>query len=779
MPAISAINKQAGIFRGRPALKACVFYAFGIASGEFLPGLALAWLAVAVALGLASLIFHLKSQGKIASIFLMAVLVAVGIAQFKTATSGFPPTHISHLAAQGVSAEITGEIAVEPDVRDDRTYLIIEVDSLTWRGRAFESSGRLLLKITQPTSDFSYNDRLHLQAYIFMPGGARIPGGFDYSEYLKQRDIYAMATLPRAEDIEIVNPKRLTIWPLDRVPVNGLVAPLREKLLGGYRKYLSPDHAALLAGFVLGEKRGIPADIARLFADTGTLHLMAVSGSNVAVVVLFVMVLLRPLKRPYRLLITLMAVVLFSFLTRNEPSVVRASVMAAVGLIGFYRRKDADPLGLLGFAGLILLMIKPLWLFNVGFQLSMAAAAGIVYFTPKLTFLYPRRRTLPLNIVRWIAATLAVTVAAQVAVLPITAEYFNRLPVIGIIANLPMIALAAFLTIAGLAFLPFILIGGWMAQLYAWPVDKAMSVITPLLDFFANLPLAVLNVRSPGVIGQFAIYSLIYISAEALFKRRWSLKAIVIFLGACTILVGKSYLTGRECETLTFIDCARDRAVLYSDPDGSNYLWFDCFEKGDCRQIESTLLPFLRKTGIHRIDTLFSNSDLTGIPGRDLVVGKIVHPVAIESIAQTPADGPGPYHIAESILNKRVKLVWAVSDNNIEPSGNGYYYELATDGGACILAANISPPLLKKLSRPVMLMELPWSMQPYGLVLRVFEKCAPRMLVFSPDSDQPGRARYRSQLTYFGDRTWATSMQGSIRVRFEPEKVFIDYMVKP
>ena len=588
-----------------------------------------------------------------------------------------------------------------------------------------------------------------------------------------------MATLPGAEDIEIVSPERLTIWPLDRIPVNGLVAPLREKLIGGYRQCLSPDHAALLAGFVLGEKRGISADIARLFADTGTLHLMAVSGSNVAVVVLFVLVLLKPLRRPYRFLITLIAIVLFSFLTRNEPSVVRASVMAAVGIIGFYGRKDADPLGLLGFAGLILLMIKPLWLFNVGFQLSMAATAGILYFTPNLAFLHPRPRNLLSKLLRWIAVTLAVTIAAQIAVLPITAEYFNRLPLIGIIANLPMIALASLLTIAGLAFLPFILIGGWAARLFAWPVDQAMSIVTPLLDFFANLPLAVINVRSPGIIGQLAIYSLIYIAGEALFKRRWSLKAIVIFLGACTILVGRSYLAGEECETLTFIDCGRDRAVLYSDPDGGNYLWFDCFEKGDCRQIGSTLLPFLHKTGIHRIDTLFSSSDLTGIPRQDLVVGKIVHPVAIESIAQIPDGGRGPYRIAESILNKRVKLVWAVSDNNIEPSGNGYYYELTTNGGACILAANISPPLLKKLSRPVMLMELPWSMQPYGLVLEVLEKCAPRMLVFSPDSDQPGRARYRSQLTYFGDRTWATSMQGSIRVRFEPENVFIDYMVKP
>ena len=779
LPTTSMDRHQGGIFSGRPALRVCVFYALGIACGDFMPGLSLVWLLGAIGLGLAALLLHFKSQARLATIFLLSVLFVVGIAQFKIATSDFPPTHIGHLAARGGVVVVTGEIAGEPDLRDDRTYLVIEVDSVTWRGRTLESSGRLLLKINQPTADFAYGDRIIFKSYLNVPGAARSPGGFDYARYLREREIYAVATLPKSEEINIIQQDYISIWPIDRLPINSIAAPVREKLLEGYREYLLPENASLLSGFVLGEKRGIPAGIARLFADTGTLHLMAVSGSNVAVVVLFVLTLLKPLRRKHKLLITLMAIVLFSYITRNEPSVVRASIMAAVGLIGFYRRKDADPIGLLGFAGLLLLMIKPLWLFNAGFQLSMAAAAGILYVVPEIADNYPRPRIFPLKFSRWVVITILVTLSAQIAVLPVTAEYFNRLPVVGVIANLPMIALASFLTIAGLAFLPFILIGGLPAQLFAWPIDRVLSAIPPLLDFFANLPLAVINVRSPGLAGQAAFYALIYSMTEMILRRRWSVKAILILLGACAILVGRSLVPDRENESLTFLDCGPDRAVLYTNPEGGNYLWFECLERGECRQIELTLLPYLREAAVEGLNSLFSTSDLGDRLGRAIAIDEVIHPVDFEPIEQDSISGQSPYHFAESILNKRVKLVCGISDNNSEPSGNGYYYELTTDGGVCILAANISPPLLKWLNGPLLLMELPWSMQPYGIVPEALERCRPRMLVFSPDGNQAERVRDRGQLTYFDDRTWATSIQGSFRVRFEPENVFVDYMIKP
>jgi len=677
---------------------------------------------------------------------------------------------------------ILGRVESEPDIRSDKTYLTVDVDSVTWRGRQIKSSGKIIVKIKQPTTFVSYDDLIRFKGYLFAPGGARNPGSFDYARWLSYREVFGMMVLDTPQPIVklVKSSHGAAHFSLSRLFINKIIVPIRQVLLEGYDLYLPPDQASLLAGFVLGEKRAMPDNIVRLFSDTGTLHLMAVSGSNVAVVAGFFLVILSRINRRTRIIITLIAIVLFSFLTRNEPSVVRASVMAAVGLIGFYRQKHPDVLGLLGFAGLILLIFRPLWLFNVGFQLSFAACAGIIYFMPKFLNVIKRGNGLISKILYWLLFTLLTTLAAQIAVLPLTAEYFNRLPLIGILANLPMIILAGILTIAGLCFLPFQLIGGSVATVFAWPLSQLMSVIVPLLKFFVNLPYAVINVGSPGILKITIFFCLLYIITEFVFIKRLSFKALAVGLSALTAALMISYLHDPAGESLSFIDCGSDRAVIFTNDSGSKYLWYDCHEYGDCKQLDSNLLPYLRKQGIVRIDTVFTNNKAAMCNlQQEIKIGKVLHHNEVGRNMVFSAKENSPYKIAESILNKEVKFVGIETDNNIETLTEGHYYEVSTCGGECILAGQMPSRMIDAVEHTDGFIELPWSCQAYGAVFKNLAETPPALLIFSPDRESPAMVKHKNNLTYLVDRTLATSICGGFRLRFESGRTFVDYMIEP
>ena len=777
---------NAGLFYGRPALRALIAYAGGILIAEYIPLISIAAVVLAICLSIAGLIFHLRQKAIISTLLLLTALGAAGLAQYKVSTSGFPPTHVKYIAEAGNTVTVTGVIAEEPDVRSDRTYFVVAVDSLNWRRRQFESCGKIMLKVNQPIRNLAFRGRVRFNGSLFEPAGAHNPGGFDYAGWLANKEIFGMIVLNDGNLIELLQENKdgfrkfKGLTSIEELFVNKLVSPLRNTLLAGYDKYLKSGQADLLAGFVLGEKREMPDDIVKLFRDTGTLHLRAVSGSNVAILVAFFLVITFWVHRRLKILITLGAVDFFSFITRNEPSVVRASVMVAVGLFGFYRYKNPDVVGLLGFAGLILLIINPLWIYNVGFQLSFAACFGIIYLLPVFLSRLRLARTISMKALHWLWFAFLTTIAAQVMVLPLTAQYFNRLPVIGILANIPMVFLASVLTVAGICFLPFIILGESFTMIFAWPLSLVISVIIPLLEFFVDLPYSAIDVHSPGWVIIILFYSALYLLVELISFRRLSYKAFITVLVAVSGLIWIDYLKGPGVESITFIDCGGDRAVLYRDFAGNVYLWYDCYESSDCTQIEKSLRPYLLKADESDIDTVFTN-DTSGIAVlRDGIgIGGIVQHCDIKLDKAIKIADFFPYHAAESILNKTVKFVGIKTDNKSEALAEGWYYKLSTSGGDCILAGSIKPEFAGQASRHAKIIELPWTAQPFGSVYRSLKESPPEMLIFSPAGDKSIGLRDKRKLTYFVERTWSVAFSGGFRVRFWDNKLHVDYMLEP
>jgi competence protein ComEC len=205
---------------------------------------------------------------------------------------------------------------------------------------------------------------------------------------------------------------------------------------------MSPDDAALFTGLVIGDDARQPVEVIEAFRGAGLSHLTAVSGQNVAFVLAAALPLLRRLRPWSRWGATLGVIAWFMALTRFEPSVLRAGVMAILAATSFVRGTEASPVRLLALAVIVLVVFDPMLVWSVGFWLSVGATTGVCVLGPLLQTRLPG----PL----WLRISLAVTLGAQVGVALPSLLVFQRLPVVSIPANLLAVPVAGFVMLYGL-----------------------------------------------------------------------------------------------------------------------------------------------------------------------------------------------------------------------------------------------------------------------------------------------------------------------------------------
>ena len=260
---------------------------------------------------------------------------------------------------------------------------------------------------------------------------------------------------------------------------------LRRTLTDGAAS-MSPTQRSLFSGFVLGDDRDQPVTTTDDFRGSGLTHLLAVSGENVA----FVLTLAGPVLRRFSLrgrwVATLGLIGFFAVLTRFEPSVLRASVMAAIAATAVALGRPATSVRILALAVAGLLLLDPLLIRSVGFLLSVSACAGIVLLGGRLAAVLPGPRVL--------VEALAVTTAAQLGVAPVQLATFGGLPVASFPANLLAAPAAALVMTWGLgAGVIAGTLGGGAARLLHLPTRLFIGWIQVVARWASALPLGQLQ----------------------------------------------------------------------------------------------------------------------------------------------------------------------------------------------------------------------------------------------------------------------------------------------
>lgn len=250
----------------------------------------------------------------------------------------------------------------------------------------------------------------------------------------------------------------------------------RQTLDQKISQLLPSPQAELLSGILLGNKKDLPAPLKLALRDTSTLHIVVVSGQNLTLLAALFLKMSGLIKRKVAIVISILAVIFYTLLTGAQVPVIRAAIMAilAFGAEAFGRQRDG--IWILTVTAGLMLLVNPLWKTDLSFQLSFLATLGVMTVAPVLE---ERFSFLP----QFLRQDLAITVGAQLMVIPIIAQYFHQLSLTGIFTNL----------LIGWT-IPIIMVLGVLSLLaglfFALLTNIFLTYFIYIVQFFASLPFA-------------------------------------------------------------------------------------------------------------------------------------------------------------------------------------------------------------------------------------------------------------------------------------------------
>ena len=264
------------------------------------------------------------------------------------------------------------------------------------------------------------------------------PFGFDYSRFMKHQGIYHQINLKNTA-YQIIPEKHF----------NALyhIAKLKTRIKNRFQKHLSPQAFALAVALLLGERQTLAPKIYQNFQATGTVHILAISGLHIGILLLFLNMLFKPVKRKSStlfLVLTIGVLWFYALLTGFSASVLRAVIMFSFLQIGLQSKRQTNIYNSLFLAAVVMLLINPDYLYQVGFQMSFAAVLAIVSFYPVFNKWFPVKQ----KILKYFTDLIWVSLSAQLGVLPLSLYYFHQFPTYFLLANslsIPLLFLILFL----------------------------------------------------------------------------------------------------------------------------------------------------------------------------------------------------------------------------------------------------------------------------------------------------------------------------------------------
>jgi competence protein ComEC len=302
------------------------------------------------------------------------------------------------------------------------------------------------------------------------------------------------------------------------------VADLRRRMAQALMQHAGPNSGSVLAALVLGSAVvPVPVELREAFRAAGLSHALAASGFHLSVLLGVVLPLSARLPRLGRLTLAAAAMGLFVLLAGPQPSVLRAVLMGALALGVVESGYRGRPLGILAASALVLLVARPDWLLDVGFQLSVVATAALVVSARPLEL--GLRRWLP----GWLAVATAVPLAASLYTLPLQLLHFGVVPLYAVPANLVVAPLLTPLTLGAMALACLAVILPPLLPLATAPVAWLTNVLVAVVKVFAALPMAQwqLGRPAPGLVLLLSV-ALLALAWPAL-ERRWRLLGGALF----------------------------------------------------------------------------------------------------------------------------------------------------------------------------------------------------------------------------------------------------------
>ncbi len=545
---------------------------------------------------------------------LLPFFLSLGAARYQAAQPILTSTSLAWYNDQPREVELEGMLVQPPDERDTYTNLRLRIDSLRPLDaeQPVEVNGLLLVR-TSPGS-YAYGDRLRLQGQLVTPSEDET---FSYRDYLARSGVYSYLAYPQIARLAhgLGNPL-----------LSGLYTFHDHAVQTIYRIFPDPE-ASLMAGILLGEPQGIPAQVQADFRATGTSHIIAISGFNITLVAgLFSLLFSRLWGRRRGAIAAAIGIGLYILLVGASAAVLRAAIFGWLTLFGRQLGRRQTGLNSLFFTGALLALFNPLVLWDAGFQLSFTATAGLMLYAGPFSAAFNAwaERHLPASIASRIAQPVSeyvlATLAAQVTLLPVLLIIFHQLPLSSLLVNPlilpaqpPLMILGGLALGLGLIYPPL----GQIAAALAWPFT---AYTIRVVEAFASLPGTVLHTGNTSWWFAAVFYALLilitfYRPKLSALTRRLTPAAAFLGLGILAAITWRAAFRAPDGQLhVTLLDAGSGEAILIQTPGGR----FALINGGPSPSQLSDGLGRRLPLGNHRLDWLVvadpDNEDLSALP---------------------------------------------------------------------------------------------------------------------------------------------------------------------
>ena len=514
----------------------------------------------------------------------------------------------------GRTLMISAVVAEPPDLRARSSLVVMRVTGFKVDGVDYPS-GELIMAMLPANTDLVYGDQLRLYA---RPETPFEDDEFSYRQYLETRSIFSILPYPRIAEQR----------PAERITLLTRIYSLKQRLVMLNAEIFPPPESGLITGILLGPRNNIPDDLYEAFKSSGTSHIIAISGFNVAILAALISsICLRTFGKWRGALIAIITITFYTLLVGGSASVVRASIMGALAILAQLigrRQAGVNTLALTAFG---MLLFNPLLLWDVGFQLSFCATLGLVWFAGPMQewFKVKAARFIPQVYLQrtadWTGEYVLFTIATQITTLPLLAYHFHRVPLASMLANPlvlpaqpPLMIGSGLALLAGLIWLPLGRIAGALAVPFA-------SYTIRVVEWTAGLHLPELWINEISLIAVLIYFSVLMV---LIYQTGWR-KKVKVFINPASLLVGAALITAMIWQwradlpdgrlNITLAGGSANGAALIQSPAGRSILINGGEDRNALLAFIGRRLPRMQSTLDFLVLTPGKNADLRAIPG--------------------------------------------------------------------------------------------------------------------------------------------------------------------